>query len=140
MNIPFAEAARKYIGLRWVHQGRSRSQGVDCLGLVVLAARDCGYVVNDCTAYRRRPDDKKLLRMVDEQMDRVPEGYPLEPGDILLLHFKDRTTSPYHFAVVDVDVTRIIHGHAPHRRVVADVTASWLDNIYAVYRLSSING
>jgi len=135
MNLDFVEAARKYIGLRWVHQGRSRTQGVDCLGLIVLAARDIGMKVEDCTGYRRRPDDRKLLRMVDEQMDRAPEGDPLEPGDILLLHFKDRNTSPYHFAIVDKDTNYIIHGYAPHRRVVVDLSEAWLDNIHSVYRI-----
>lgn len=135
MNLEFADAVRKYVGLRWVHQGRSKTQGVDCLGLVVLAARDCGYDVEDCDHYRRRPDDKKLLYMVDKQMDRVPEGAPLEPGDILLIHFNGRTKSPYHFAVVDKDPERIIHGHAPYRRVVTDLTSEWVDNVSAVYRL-----
>lgn len=135
MNLAFVEAVRKYIGLKWVHQGRSRTQGVDCLGLVVLAARDIGMEVEDCTSYRRRPDDQKLLSKVNDHFTAMPAGTELEPGDVLLIHFKDRNKSPYHFAVVDKDPRYIIHGYAPHRRVIVDLVESWLENIHSVYRI-----
>lgn len=135
MNLDFVEAARSYLGTRWVHQGRSKA-GIDCLGLVVRSAWDCGYDLVDCKKYRRRPDDKKLLHMVDMQMDRVSKD-DIQPGDILLIFFNGRKTSPYHFAIVDKDPRCIIHGHAPHRKVIMDSIDSWEDQIHSVYRLPS---
>lgn len=128
-----ADAARKYLGVRWVHQGRSRVRGLDCLGLVVVTMQDLGLEVEDCTAYRRLPDDKKLLRMVDAQMDKVALEDML-PGDVLLMHFKDRLRSPYHFAILDED-GYMIHGYAPARQVVRVPVADWIENIHSVYRV-----
>jgi cell wall-associated NlpC family hydrolase len=41
IDARFEAAARGWIGVPSMHQGRSRA-GVDCIGLVVMAARDCG--------------------------------------------------------------------------------------------------
>ncbi len=37
----FIEAARTYKGTRWHHLGRSK-EGLDCIGLLLCAADDCG--------------------------------------------------------------------------------------------------
>lgn len=127
------DTALKYLGVRWTHQGRSRTRGLDCLGLVIVTMQDLGLEPEDCTTYRRLPDDKKLLSMVDAQMDKVPIE-DMAPGDVLLMHFKDRKKSPYHFAIVGYD-DYIIHGYSPARRVVTEPILRWMDNIHSVYRL-----
>jgi len=35
--------ARKYMGVRWAHQGRSPA-GMDCAGLVIRVAQDLGLI------------------------------------------------------------------------------------------------
>lgn len=57
----FVEAARKYIGVSWVHQGRSRN-GLDCVGLVVLSARACGLDVPLLANYGRLPNFPRVKR------------------------------------------------------------------------------
>lgn len=79
------EAARKWLGVRFQHQGRSRS-GMDCAGLVVCSARMCGRAIEDFTAYGRDPHDGEL----ESHLRRV-FGDPVEdirPGDIPAIDYK----------------------------------------------------
>lgn len=52
IDYRFEAAARGWIGVPSRHQGRSRA-GVDCIGLVVMAARDCGLDVPITANYGR---------------------------------------------------------------------------------------
>lgn len=72
-DAQFVAAARSYIGVKCIHQGRSRAAGVDCIGLVVLALRDCGIdapLIADygrTQAYRQfRPELAKYCARVGE--------------------------------------------------------------------------
>lgn len=73
-------AARGWLGVPWRHLGRSRT-GVDCIGLVLLAARDCGIILPDPAPYAREPQGQRLAAGVAEHADRV--GVAL-PGDVLV--------------------------------------------------------
>jgi len=55
------EEARKYLGVRWKHQGRSLN-GVDCLGLVARVYGDLGLidVSKDRHNYARLPNRQQL--------------------------------------------------------------------------------
>lgn len=74
------EAARGWIGVRWRHLGRSRT-GVDCIGLVLLALRDCGVHLPDPAPYPREPQGTRLLRGIEQHARRVST---IEPGNVLL--------------------------------------------------------
>lgn len=73
-------AARRYLGVPWRHLGRSRA-GVDCIGLVLLAARDCGRDFPDPAPYEREPQGSRLLRGLLDHGARVTEP---QPGDVLV--------------------------------------------------------
>lgn len=63
LDEKFVEAARSYVGVPFKHQGRSRA-GLDCVGLIVVAARECGLNVPMLATYGRTPyypDLKKEL-------------------------------------------------------------------------------
>lgn len=72
----FIEAARSYIGVKWMHQGRNR-MGIDCVGLVVNSLADIGLVVPDMKGYRRQPDPAVFLGHIHEHS--LPEANPA-PG------------------------------------------------------------
>jgi len=73
-------AARGWLGVRWRHLGRSRT-GVDCIGLVLLALRDCGVMIEDPAPYEREPQGTRLLAGIQRHAGRVSEP---RPGDVLL--------------------------------------------------------
>lgn len=76
-------AGRQYLGTRWVHQGRSRS-GVDCVGLLVLVARDLGIPHQDVRNYDRRPAEGQLERILGEQLVAIPR-HEVRIGDVVAL-------------------------------------------------------
>lgn len=122
----FVSAARAYIGTPFVHQGRSH-HGLDCMGLVVCAARDAGLSLIDRTDYSPDPGNL-LIRELALQFVEVPDK---QPGDILLMRFQGE---PQHSAVLAGDT--VIHGYATAGRVVEHrLDAKWQRRIVSVYRL-----
>lgn len=104
-------AARGWLGVRWRHLGRARS-GVDCIGLVLLAARDCGVILPDPAPYERVPSGPRLLTGIMAHADRVAQA---EPGDVLLFrmgvyggHVGLASVHPDH------RVPAVIHAYARH--------------------------
>lgn len=120
------EAARKYLGVKWQHQGRSEF-GVDCLGLIVNVARDCGMEVFDSTDYSRVPDGNRLVKELDEQMIRVDVA---DIGDVLLMRFG---AGPQHLAIV-TDVGIIHAWHGPKKVVEHVFDDEWRKRTVRAYR------
>lgn len=80
-------AARAYLGVPFLHQGRNPDVGIDCIGLLVLAARDCGLALDehDRCNYPRNPSGGLL-----EQHLRAAFGAPaagLLPGDVVAIRY-----------------------------------------------------
>ena len=124
-------AATAYIGTRWHHQGRSTA-GMDCLGLVVLTARDCGIEVADQFGYARQPDGHLLRAELEKQLERIAEP---EPGAVLLMRFEQ---NPQHVALM-ADGGDIIHAYATARKVVRHrLDDLWARRIVAVYRFPGV--
>lgn len=105
----FVAAARGFLGVPWMHQGRSE-RGMDCVGLIVLSLRAIGVEAPLTADYGRMQDYRQARRYLEEFCDRV--GSP-EIGDIVLF----KTTQTLHMAIVsEVDglvPTRVIQalGH-----------------------------
>ena len=111
----FAAAARGYVGVPWRHLGRSRT-GLDCIGLVLLAARDAGLVLPDPAPYAREPQGTRLLEGILAHAVRVPEP---APGDVLLFRMG---LYGGHVGIASAHpawcVPACLHAYAPHRQVV----------------------
>lgn len=123
-------AARKWTGTRYQHQGRSRA-GIDCAGLIVRVAQDCGLPVMDMTGYAPTPDGKTLRAALDEQALRV---VLYQPGDILLLRFEK---DPQHLAIVTDK--GMIHSYAGARKVVEHrIDETWAARIVAAYSFRGV--
>lgn len=129
-KIKFLEAARKYIGVKWVHQGRS-SAGMDCLGLIVMAARDIGYKAKeDFTTYGRRPDTNYMLSVLDGYFDRV-DAEKASPGDILVFRIPP-SLSPQHLGIKS-DIG-ILHSTFTERKCVEhSLDKAWMRRIHAAF-------
>ena len=111
----FVAVARGYVGVPWRHLGRSRT-GVDCIGLVLLAAREVSVVLPDPAPYAREPQGTRLLEGILGHAPRVAEA---SPGDVLLFRLG---LYGGHVGIASVHpawgVPACLHAYAPRRQVV----------------------
>jgi len=125
-------AALSLVGTPFCAQGRAPGIGLDCIGVVVCAARACGIPVTDRTAYPMRPNGE-LQGELDARLVRV-RGEPQE-GDVLLMSFDQE---PHHVAIV-IDGGRIVHAHMRARKtVVQSYTDYWRGVTRAAYRFPGV--
>jgi cell wall-associated NlpC family hydrolase len=100
---PLVEAARRYKGTRFRHRGRT-PRAVDCVGLGILAYRDCGVVLPDFVLYSTEPSAQGPLL---EQHLTVALGPPvhvgpilpaqLQVGDVVAMRF---AKAPHHVGII----------------------------------------
>ena len=91
-------AAASWVGAPFLHNGRTRSQGVDCMGLIVCVLRDAGIEGvqdGDGKIYRadwflHTPEARYLSGLLANGIP-VPRG-PWLPGDVL--YFSTGLLSP----------------------------------------------
>jgi hypothetical protein len=111
----FVAAARSFVGVPWRHLGRART-GVDCIGLVLLAAREAGVELPDPAPYAREPQGTRLLEGILGHAPRVAET---APGDVLLFRMG---LYGGHVGIASVHpawgVPACLHAYAPRRQAV----------------------
>jgi len=140
----FIEAARSYEGVRWVHQGRTRL-GIDCIGLLVLSARDIGLEVDDHTDYQRRSAGDDLLRGFYRNCTRVAPA-TMRRGDMLV--FSDRVY-PHHAGIFTGTMaqsgTRVPAFIHAHRRLKGSgkvleqrLDDEWYNRVTHVFRITEL--
>ncbi len=151
MNVvhPVVSVARTWIGTRFHHQGRLKKTaqhagGVDCLGLLIGAARELDlrdrdgkpiyeYDTND---YSLSPDGVYLKTMLSHVLSTVASG-DIQSGDVALFMLDH---NPQHLAILHRSNTEIsmIHAFAQSRKVVENALDDfWRQALVGVYRLSS---
>lgn len=124
------QAARKYLGVRYLHQGRSPA-GLDCLGLLVLTAKDLNYKSEDSVDYAKIPDGKILRAGIERNLEK---SSGLQLGNVLLMKFE---SNPQHLAIL-TDIG-IIHSYAYVRKVVEHrLDSVWKSRIVAEYSMRGI--
>lgn len=110
----FVEVARGWIGTPWAHQGRSRT-GIDCVGLVIEAAKECGLPIDLEPNYGRMQNYARAKALLSQFCERVANP---EVGDIVL--YKD--SQRLHVAIVselrEGKIRRVIHAHSEDLSVV----------------------
>lgn len=79
----YITAAREYLGVPWQHQGRTEF-GLDCVGLLIRSAEDCGVSVSDDNSYGREPTKGELVSLIRRYCTLVPNG-GYRAGDIVIL-------------------------------------------------------
>jgi cell wall-associated NlpC family hydrolase len=117
MRAEFIAAARGFDGVTWRHIGRSRL-GIDCVGLVLLAARQAGHIVEDVPSYRRGANGYDVVREIAARTVPANLTAPAE-GDIIL--FRDGLY-PCHCGVLarEHGAWSLIHAHAKRGRVLEE--------------------
>lgn len=129
------DAARAQLGTPWSHQGRIAGKNLDCVGLVLHAAKCAGAIDADFdyTNYRRESDEDEMRMWLDTFCYPVRE---LNPGDVLWLRVRNQ---PAHLAIYSGNDT-IIHSTALHpRRVVEEpYTVETRADTVAMFRLRGL--
>lgn len=137
-----ADAARGFIGVPFRHRGRSRV-GVDCVGLALLAYRDCGVSLPDYRLYGREPHRDGLVQRVTTALGPPVMTAPvnrsaIEDGDVVLIRYE---VQPHHAAVVgvrcygDTEALTLIHAEGVHGAVLEQrLTDDVISRITHVFR------
>ncbi len=117
--VAFAREAAALVGVPWHHQGRNPTAGLDCGGVLVVAARAAGYVVDDCLPYQRHPEEGRFLRHVRDHCDEI-EAHPfgsLPLGALLVFRLAKR---PQHVGVIVEagEPPTFVHAYYTPRKVV----------------------
>lgn len=131
-------SARKQLGVKWRHQGRTAGESLDCVGLLVVVASASGIPVEDMRNYSMRPGSKTLYAHLIKYCDEIDTAAPRLPADILVVSVAGE--DPQHTALWTGDGT-VLHASAKHRKVVEhrfdDETRRGLCKIF---RLRGLNG
>ncbi len=128
------EAARSCVGAPFRLQGRDPATGLDCIGLVLFAARAVGFADNTDADYRltenpARLDDALLAAQL------IPLGFTeIMAGDVL--RFTAGGT-PLHLGIATG--AGVIHADIRFRRVVEhDLDETWSLRLVGAYRFSIV--
>lgn len=125
------EVARSWLGVPFLHQGRSR-RGVDCAGLVIVVGRAVGGFPPDWDFrnYQRQEHPRQMIRLMDEQLRRRIDGEPERVGDIVVMHPKGSTS--WHMGIVAGRT--VVHAWSQVGKVIeSPLTHEWVYRRRAVY-------
>lgn len=139
MDLEVANAAIRFVGTKFSHQGRVPGVRLDCIGVVVCAHLAAGYPVSDYTAYGPRPNPKQLLKHISAQAEQVEEP---EYGDLVLTWIKQPINKmPHHAAIITPapepygEGLWMVHAHQQIRRVShIPYDEIWRNNTHSVWR------
>jgi cell wall-associated NlpC family hydrolase len=112
------EQVRTWEGVPYKDKGRDRG-GVDCIGLLILAAKDARISGHDTLNYPRRPVPRDFLRELKGHMDRIQKR-EAGHGDVLVF---EEPRHPCHVGVLEADARGqlwVWHAYAVARKVVRE--------------------
>jgi cell wall-associated NlpC family hydrolase len=129
--------ARRWLGVPWRHQGRTRA-GVDCAGLVVMVAHALGLSRYDFRGYGRRAHGQAFVEHFQASMDplRVAEA---QPGDVLV--FADQAY-PCHcgFLTEKFEQPHLLHAHVTRRKVIEEpYIGEWPEKVKFAFRFRGVS-
>jgi cell wall-associated NlpC family hydrolase len=132
-------AARAYVGTPFLHQGRDPGVGIDCVGLVTLAVRDCGLthlLPHDFTAYAKDPANGELERRLEAAFGSATHCC-LHVGDVVAIDFKGQARHVGLIGVYEGRPTLIHTYRTPARVIEHGLDAKWARRITGVYRVEA---
>ena len=128
----FVAAARELVGVPYRHAGRN-GYGIDCGGLIILAARRAGLLPPDWDVPPYSPiiDVGMILAGLREWCEPVERPGEPEAGDILLMRILRR---PQHLAIASGEGS-MIHVYVAAGRVIEHpLTEHWRQAIVGIWR------
>lgn len=134
--------ARTWLGVPWVHQGRSRD-GVDCGGLLEMIGREFGLAVPSKADYPRSADGVALRATCETYMRKISPRSIL-PGDVVMLRFPRAEYESHLALVVDhpqrgLGLLHALNEKSGKGRVIEHgLDATWRARIVAAYALPGV--
>lgn len=127
------DECRKWLGVKWQHQGRTRN-GIDCVGLPIVVANDLGISDFDINQYSRVPSGHMMQRLLSTVCTKITD---IRKGDILHMAFIEQ---PQHIAIVSgIDPLQIIHADTVAGKVVEHrLDDEWISKIRGAYRIPGV--
>jgi len=135
--------ARTWLNTPFVHQGRVKNQGCDCLGLILGVGRELGVKIGtkpieefDEISYSMQPDGKILKKKLDEILVQKKK-HEAKPGDIFLMNFG---SNPQHLGFISDYPSNpafgIIHCYSQVGKVVEHrLNDFWFSKIETIYSI-----
>jgi len=114
-RMDVVKAALALVDVRWLHQGRNPSVGLDCVGLLVATSETLGIPIYDFCRYTRHPEPKLAIQHARLGMDEIP-CTDVGPGAVVCCRNRENGDGQ-HFCIITDRDTRI-HALARYRRVV----------------------
>lgn len=131
----FIEEAETYLNTPWIHQGRLKGVGIDCIGLVQVAyEKVTGIQYSGEINYHRVPQkgrENRLHSILIQYLDEVPKAEMLR-GDVLLFSFNGLSN---HIGIYLGDLV-LLHAWQEVQKVIKmRMDPAWLRCIRGVYRI-----
>jgi NlpC/P60 family putative phage cell wall peptidase len=127
------QEARTWLGTPYHHQGRVRSAGVDCIGVVIGVAHALGLSEFDTRDYGRIPNGNMMRAMLMQHLDSVPL-WEHQAGDIGLFTF---VKEPQHVGIFTEN--GILHAYADAKQCVEHgFIKPWPQRLVAVFRFKGV--
>lgn len=124
------EKTREYLGVKWLHTGRSKELGVDCTGLVLCVYNDLGANIEDFTDYGMSDGWEAMIFHLRREFSKVDN---LLPGDIVVF----RSPEIFNHVAIMISDTHFIHAYSVPsvmRVVEGELTGYWKQRIRGIYR------
>jgi cell wall-associated NlpC family hydrolase len=144
MRKKIITSARTWLGTPFVHQGRVKGKGCDCLGFIIGVGNEVGIKIKnlpikefDDTNYTKIPDGKLLKKNLDNLLKPKIKS-SAKPGDIFLMNFGG---NPQHLGIFsdypNSPATAIIHCYSGSGKVVEHrLDDFWFAKIEQVYSIT----
>ena len=129
----WADAALRCEGIRFIHLGRNRTRGLDCIGLLVVSGQDIGLLSDDYDTgtYPGMADPARLLGgMKAGGLARIDICEP-EPGLVMLFRYGN---NPQHLAIATYDSCFVHAYQAAGKVCVSRLDRRWARRLGGYYR------
>lgn len=129
--------ARSWIGAPFRHQGRSKTRGVDCVGLILGVAQELGVQLIAPKDYTSSPSGQLVMQYANDQLSQTSSK---NIGSVVVMWGFDRD-EPQHLGFIGRDAGRFTLIHAFSKRGIVvehGFDAFWDRRIKAFFELPGV--
>lgn len=129
--------SRRYLDVPFLHQGRDKKLGVDCVGLLICVGQDLGLDIQASSDYSMLPQGKKLIEEIKKNgCIEIPVEQAM-PGDIMVFWLSKREVGiEQHAAILtEKGMLHALNSRGGSGKVVEhEFTENWKRRLMSVWR------